>query len=306
MGEKDIAEKKLLTYPDIFANILNVSLFHGDEVIRPEELTDILPQSTYKAEGKLREQDRDIAKLWKDNELHLALLGLENQSAIDKTMPLRIMGYDGAAYRDELNAESVNMHPVLTVVLYFGWERRWKKPLRLKDCFEIPWRLEPFVSDYRINVIEIAWLPDELIAQFANPFKQVAEYFSQMRKGEDYQPSDEYVRHAKEMLDLMSLLTKDVRFKELKDDLREGELMTMKSILLDKIEAKGLARGLLQGHEEGEAEGRAASARSLMETLHCTKEKAMELLKVPACTKEKAMELLKVPAELQPKILALL
>lgn len=88
MGEKDIAEKKLLTYPDIFANILNVSLFHGDEVIRPEELTDILPQSTYKAEGKLREQDRDIAKLWKDNELHLALLGLENQSAIDKTMPL--------------------------------------------------------------------------------------------------------------------------------------------------------------------------------------------------------------------------
>ena len=46
------------------------------------------------------------------------------------------------------------------------------------------------------------------------------------------------------------------------------------------------------GEKEGEARGRAASARSLMETLHCTKEKAMELLKIPA--------------DLQPKVLALL
>lgn len=77
MGEKDVAEKRLLTYADVFANIMNVGLFQGDEIIRPEELTTVLPQSTYKAEGKLRSQERDIAKLWKDSELRLALLGLE-------------------------------------------------------------------------------------------------------------------------------------------------------------------------------------------------------------------------------------
>ena len=47
-----------------------------------------------------------------------------------------------------------------------------------------------------------------------------------------------------------------------------------------------------EGHAEGRAEGKAEAARSLMESLHCTTEKAMELLKIPA--------------ELQPKILALL
>ena len=68
VGEKDIAEKKLLAYADVFANILNVGLFGGDEVIHSEELTDVSPQSTYKVKGKLREQERDVAKLWKDKD----------------------------------------------------------------------------------------------------------------------------------------------------------------------------------------------------------------------------------------------
>lgn len=136
MAEKDIAEKQLLSYADVFANILNVGLFDGDEVIHPEELTDVLPQSTYKADGKLREQERDVAKLWKDSELRLALFGLENQSAIDKTMPLRIMGYDGAAYRNELNAKDVKMYPVVTVVLYFGWEQRCDKGCQIQRSKE--------------------------------------------------------------------------------------------------------------------------------------------------------------------------
>jgi hypothetical protein len=42
-------------------------------------------------------------------------------------MPLRIMGYDGAAYRNKLPLkEGQNAYPVITVVLYFGWEKHWK------------------------------------------------------------------------------------------------------------------------------------------------------------------------------------
>lgn len=292
VGEKDIAEKQLLSYADVFANIMNVGLFHGKEIIRPEELTDVPPQSTYKMEGKLREQERDVAKFWKNSELRLALLGLENQSQIDPAMPIRVIGYDGAAYRNELNADSVKLYPVLTVVLYFGWEQRWKKPRCLKDCFEIPEPLKPYISDYHINVVEVAWLPDDVIAQFSNPFRMVAEYFSQTRKNEDYHPSDEYVRHAKEVLDLLSLLTNDIRFKDASEKVREGASMTMRSILLDRLEEKARNKALAEGREEGRAEGRAEAARSLMESLNCTKEKAMELLKIPD--------------DLRPKVLALL
>ena len=254
VGEKDIAEKKLLAYADVFANILNVGLFGGDEVIHSEELTDVSPQSTYKVKGKLREQERDVAKLWKDSELRLALFGIENQSSVDKTMPLRVIGYDGAAYRDELNAKPVKIYPVVTVVLYFGWKRHWNKPRRLKECFgQVSERLEPYINDYCIHVIEVAWLPDEIIAKFANPFRMVAEYFSQMRKKEEYCPSEEYVRHAREVLDLLSLLTKDVRFKEAKETVKEGELRTMRSLFLDQAEEKGRAKGMAEGEARGEA-----------------------------------------------------
>ena len=48
------------------------------------------------------------AKYWTDKNcyIRLALLGVENQLAIDMDMPLRVMGYDGSSYRDEMNQEN--------------------------------------------------------------------------------------------------------------------------------------------------------------------------------------------------------
>ena len=37
MGEKDIAEKILEDYPDVFADIVNGFLFDGEEVIKPRK-----------------------------------------------------------------------------------------------------------------------------------------------------------------------------------------------------------------------------------------------------------------------------
>ena len=161
-----------------------------------------------------------------------------------------------------------------------------EKPHRLKECFKIPKRLEPFVSDYHINIIEIAWLPDDVIAKFSNPFRMVAEYFSQMRKQQEYHPSEEYVRHAKEMLDLMALLTEDVRFKEAKDAIGEGASMTMRSILLDQIEARGEARG----RAEGTIQTWAASARNIMKNMKLTAQQAVEAVSVPMELRAKVLE----------------
>ena len=41
MGEKDIAEKILEDYPDVFADIVNGFLFDGEEVIKP--MISVLP-----------------------------------------------------------------------------------------------------------------------------------------------------------------------------------------------------------------------------------------------------------------------
>ena len=246
-----MAEKQLLNLTDVFANVANVLLFDGKERIQPEDLVDVLPRSTYTADGKLREQERDVAKIWKRCKIRIALLGLENQTDIDRRMPLRIIGYDGAAYRNELNVDDSELYPVITLVLYFGYEKRWEKPKSLRDCFDVPEELAKYFSDYRINVVEIAWLPDEIIAKFGSSFRVVAEYFSQLRKGENrYHPSIQVVRHAKEVLDLLGLLTKDVRFEEAKEYVRKGEVVNMGAILLDRMEAKAKAEGMAKGIAE--------------------------------------------------------
>lgn len=66
--------------------------------------------SQYKAyDSAIHEQERDVAKYWLDKKccLRLALIGVENQLAIDTDMILRIMGYDGSAYRDEMNQDEL-------------------------------------------------------------------------------------------------------------------------------------------------------------------------------------------------------
>lgn len=106
MAEKDIAEKILEAYNDVFADIVNVLLFKGKEVISASELEDQAPRSYYKADGKIHEIERDVAKRWKKGNIRVACVGLENQTAADPDMPLRVLGYDGAEYRTQLLTEN--------------------------------------------------------------------------------------------------------------------------------------------------------------------------------------------------------
>ena len=42
MGEKDMSEKILEDYNDVFSDIVNVLLFHGQELIEPSALESII------------------------------------------------------------------------------------------------------------------------------------------------------------------------------------------------------------------------------------------------------------------------
>lgn len=196
MGEKDITEKTLESYGDVFADIINVLLFQGKQIIKEDTLEDELPRSQYKISGSVHEMERDVAKYWKNGQIRIALLGLENQTDVDCDMPLRVIGYDGMVYRGQLlkqktkqdkeaKAEGLlqerQMHyPVVTLVLYFGYEHHWNKPLNLVDCLKIPEELKPYVNDYKVHLFEIAYLQEEQVELFQSDFKIVADYFVQM------------------------------------------------------------------------------------------------------------------------------
>ena len=92
MAEKDLAEKKLEDYGDVFADIYNTLLF-GKQLLVPEQLFAGSTESIYKsAKDQWKEQRRDTVKEYMNCvNLTIATLGIENQSTIDENEPIRVM-----------------------------------------------------------------------------------------------------------------------------------------------------------------------------------------------------------------------
>ena len=55
-----MTEKTLESYDDVFADITNVLLFGGDAVVAADELRAEAPRATYKADGRLHEEEREF------------------------------------------------------------------------------------------------------------------------------------------------------------------------------------------------------------------------------------------------------
>lgn len=244
MGAKDMTENYLEAYDDVFADIVNVLLFDGKRVVNPNQLRQGWERAVYKTDGNLHEEERDILKYWRKKRVCIAVYGIESQTKIDSAMPLRVIGYDGASYREQaLKGAQKKKYPVITVVLYFGTDRPWRRPLKLSDCMDIPDELHRYFSDYQLNVFNIAFLPDETVGKFTSDFRIVADYFSQVRKNKEYVPSKETMKHVDAVLKLMSVMTGDHRFEKAQ---REGEVHNMCEVM-DRVEQRGMQKGIRKG-----------------------------------------------------------
>ena len=85
----DKVEKILEDYADVFADIINVLVYNGEEVVKLENLADGPTASMFKAaEGNWGQKDRDVIKLDVRNHVTYALYGLENQTAVNYVMPV--------------------------------------------------------------------------------------------------------------------------------------------------------------------------------------------------------------------------
>ncbi len=257
MGEKDIVEKTLEAYNEVFADIVNVLLFHGERLIQPEDLVDQTPRAMYKADDKIREVERDVAKRWVKNNIRIACIGLENQTKADPYMPLRVMGYDGVEYQTQLRdlQDGEKPCPVVTLVLYFGYKGHWNAPLSIQEALEVPDELKPYVTDVKVNLFEVAYLTWDQVNQFQSDFREVARYFVQMRESGDYHPSDDELAHIESVLQLLNVMDKDHRFESAVNERLEGKKEVRKmSEWLSRVIDENQAIGRVQGRAEGEFE----------------------------------------------------
>lgn len=262
MGELDLREKNLFAIDTIFAALLNAFLIpKGAQPIRPEDITDAPTEIVTLVRGGVVHRFRDIFKCVRDRlSIGLAFLGLENQTHFDKDMPMRIMAYDALSYcrQFETLKPGEKLLPVVTFVLYFGYDKCWNGPRTLSECFEVPEQLKPFFCDYSIHVIELAWLTDEEIERLTGDLKTLARCLRSFREHNFEDDFDDTIEHPDAVLRLLEKITGESSFKKMRQTYSEKENLRMCEIfeaMRNNYKMIGKEEGLREGKKEGKEEG---------------------------------------------------
>ena len=296
MGQKDIAEKALESYNDVFADIVNGFVFKGKKVVKETDLTDESNLSTFRKSKKIHQQERDVSKIWKKNNIRIALWGIENQTKPDPYMPLRVIAYDGASYKRQLvdirksekskNKIKIQPYPVITFVLCLDG-KPWNTNKSLLETITVVPELKPFVNDYALNLIEIIGLSDKEVKRFKSDFRSLIEFIKK-RKDVTYKVTSRKLDHPYEFAQLIYALTNDERSLEIVDELIEaneerggGEMCEF----FDKLEAKGEVRGFEKGKVSTLAE---LVKKGLLTIQQAAKEMNVTVAKFKALTKKLA------------------
>lgn len=146
-----------------FADFVNVILFHGNDIVKPDKLyvsdTDSSIVLSYKdvieSVGKRRDNIM-LAEL----EQKPVFIAIEHQQKNDYSMCKRILTYDDITYNQQFQLCDKNVRqylhpiPVITVVIYTG-EQRWIQPRRLIDRMFIPECIRDKVNDWNGYIMDM-------------------------------------------------------------------------------------------------------------------------------------------------------
>ena len=259
MNNKDLNEKLLTGLNEVFSDIFNTVCFNGQRVIKEEELSDTPSISVYIESDNTRQLERDVSKYYRNSSLNIALLNIENQTKDDKDMPFRMIGYEGAQYNYQLLCGNNQIYGVASLILNFNPNKRWSSPLTLKECINAyPEEFDEYINDYKIHVIDIAFLEKEDIDKFSSDFKVIADFFYQRRKlGEYVYRSKDILKYPAQTMRTLDAINSTNIFETANNECRVVNNMggvTMENIFAierDKGRVEGIEEGLVKGKNEG-------------------------------------------------------
>lgn len=206
MSKKNTLSKDYMSDNRKFADAFNYYLYGGKQIIMPENLsekdiTELSLLGSESADFMTVEKYRDVLRkcvIKSDEENIYLLMGIENQSEISYSMPVRSMLYDALNYSGQISdmAKSHRMKkdkmdsaeflsgmskedrliPVLTLVIYWG-SGNWEAPRSLYEMLcKTDNEVLRFVNDYQLNLI----IPNEVknFSMFQSELGKVLEYIN--------------------------------------------------------------------------------------------------------------------------------
>lgn len=247
---QDLVEKEFIAFPDIMADMLNVLLYHGKNIVKKENLLAGPTEVIYLGGRRLRTQYEDFCMYdMAGGEVRIMYM-VANQSKTDGKMLLRKAGYTGGAYRGQYAGKVRDVFPVIEVVLYWG-NPRWKSSRNLHRLFRKRKLLKDeweFVDELRLHVYEMRHLPENVRKLFKSDMRIIVDFFAE---GKEYR-SDRKIVHKAALIKMIKVLSGDMDIEGVegwleKQGIREeDEVMVCE--LFDQYERKGRE----EGREEGE------------------------------------------------------
>ena len=187
MGKKDVVQKIFWEDNERFADLFNVVLGKEKIVLKPEDLT---KEETTILEVVKKENNKTFIEKYRDvikkatTDMTCILIGIENQSEANYTMPLRVMLWDALSYQEQIRelerihrvngdlssgAEYLSgikkkdkLKPVCTIVLYYD-EKEWDSARSLYEMLDwngIPEHMKEWITDYPMILVDVFRFPE--------------------------------------------------------------------------------------------------------------------------------------------------
>ena len=251
---KDLTQKNLESFPDVAADILNVFIYEGRNVVKKDALYPAPTETEYISPGAvLRNQLDDVSKYeMREGRIRIQYL-FSNQSEKDGKMILRKAGYVGAVYREQYDGKTADKFLVVNLVLYWG-KGHWNKVRSLKNFFQkegLPEQLWRMVDDSRLHVFEMRNLQPEIRRLFHSDMRLVVDYLA---VGNGFR-SNRRVVHKEALIRLLRALGGDRNVEDTAEmlaemNIKEEDEVTMCE-LFDQYTRRGRHEGLREGLQKG-------------------------------------------------------
>ena len=250
MGQKDLTQKDLECYTDVFADVINALMYDGEKVLQAENLQSAPTETLYhSAKAGVRNQFHDVSKYEIQNGKVKLQYTLENETDCDYKMILRKAGYEGAVYREQYDNKVQDTYPIIGAVLYWG-HKKWNALGSIHAFFKkrnLPKQVFRYIDNVSLQVYHMCYLPPEVRQRFHSDMRVVVDYLAE---GKDYVPTNQKLKHPEALLQMLQNLTGDKRYLQILCHMRENEKkeggVTMCE-LLDRYWNDGEKKGMQKG-----------------------------------------------------------
>ena len=311
MGKKDITLKDYFSDRRRYADLLNGSVFCGQQMIKAEELRDMDTVQSKSDSYAVLERINDIAMKQTKGGSIFAVWVVANQEKVDYSMPARVMLQEALAYdkqikdikrKNQQDKENTfagsgeflsgikredRLYPVITLVVYWG-EEKWQGAKSLHDmiCFgednTFAETLKTLVPEYPLHFLNLSEMHDyqnfhseiKMLFELYDRRNDKAEFYKYLHSNEDCRKIDEETLWA--LGKMLNINAEKLKNRTISEEGGKSDMCRAIEELIEDGRVEGKAAGVL----EGDAARIVKSIESVMKNLKVEAARACEIIGV--------------------------